>query len=558
MKTSQISLFLGVLYLAACGTETKAPGTPGTGASGGSGTGASGSGPGEPTSPTLCTPGVPATSQIPRMKDAAYDAVLKDLLGVTALGQTNTAPSSLLVPDYDGSLTDIAWNGYLTAAERVAADVMAGPNKARFIACDPAAPTCLTDTIKAFGRKAFRRPLTAAEVTSFERLNHLTPAGTPSEVAEAILYAFLASPSFITLPELAQETEGSAIKLTSYEVATRLSFLLWGSVPDDALNAAADAGQLVSREQIAAQAARMLQSERATPVASALHHFYAGIQAGSHWINNKDHDAARYPKFSPAAYLAGMTELDAFFQEVMFKGGTFKDLFLSNVAFVTKDSAALYGLDPSLYGPQPTRVDLDPSQRPGFLTRLGFLSTFSDNASTSPILRGAFVSGRVLGISPGNPDPNALKTPIPDGTYTTRRQQIEALTGNAPCNSCHGVFINPAGFVLERYDAVGSWQDTDQLGGAIDGTADVYLSATSTKTVTSPLQLMTEIAGLPNAQRHYAEQLVAFASGRVANANDACIVDRLSASLAQPGYPIVNLLSDYTQADSFRLRTVGN
>jgi len=166
-------------------------------------------------------------------------------------------------------------------------------------------------------------------------LDHLTPAGTPNEVAEAILYAFLASPSFITLPELAQETEGSAIKLTSYEVATRLSFLLWGSVPDDALNAAADAGQLVSREQIAAQAARMLQSDRATPVASVLHHFYAGIQPGSHWINNKDHDAARYPKFSPAAYLASMTELDAFFQEVMFKGGTFKDLFLSNVAFVT-------------------------------------------------------------------------------------------------------------------------------------------------------------------------------------------------------------------------------
>ena len=102
-----------------------------------------------------------------------------------------------------------------------AADVMAGSNKSQFIACDPAVGTCLTDTIKSFGRKAFRRPLTPAEVTSFERFKNVTPAGTPAEIAETILFAFLASPSFILLPELSADKEGAANKLTGFEVARR-------------------------------------------------------------------------------------------------------------------------------------------------------------------------------------------------------------------------------------------------------------------------------------------------------------------------------------------------
>jgi hypothetical protein len=493
------------------------------------------------------------------MKNAAYDAVVRDLLGVTALtGAGNQPPSSLLAPDSDGSLTDIAWNGYLSAAEKVAAEVMAGSNKSRFIGCDPSAANCLTNTIKTFGRKAFRRPLTDAEVTSLQRLGSLTPKGTPTEVAEATLFAFLASPSFILLPELAQDKEGSAVKLSSHEAATRLSFLLWGSVPDDQLNAAADAGELATREQIAAQAQRMLKSDRATAVVNNFHHYYAGIEPGSHWVNNGEHDSGKYPAYSPSSYDAAMREVDAFFQEVVLKGGTFRDLFLSNVAFVTKDTAALYGLDPASYGAQPTRVELDASRRPGFLTRVGFLSTFSKYEVTSPILRGAFISGRVLGVNPGTPDPAAVKMTPPPGNYTTQRQAIEALTKNEPCFSCHNRLINPPGFVMERFDSVGTWQDTDPLGGAIDGNAEVRFNADLTKTITSPLELMNEIVKLAEAQRRYAEQWVAFASGRVPNPNDACTVDQLSASLGQASYPLANLLADYTKADSFRLRTVGN
>ena len=565
MRNSYVSLVpvgLSLLGLAACGSGKSGAGpdlhpaaTAGTGGSGAAGApaqlgGAAGVG------VSTCMPGVPATSQVPRMKDAAYNAVMKDLLGVTTVA--GDLPSKALAPDYDGSMTAIAWDGYLKTAEKIAADVLAGPNKSRFIACDPAVGTCLTDTIKSFGRKAFRRPLTPAEVASFERFKNVTPAGTPAELAETILFAFLASPSFILLPELSAEKslDGAANKLTSFEVATRLSFLLWGSVPDDELNTAADNDQLGTQEQIAAQAQRMLKSDKVAPAVARFHQAYLGIETSSHWLNNREHDP-KFTKFTAATYSPLLAEMDSFFEELVLKGGTLNDLFLSNVGFVTHDTAALYGLDPAAYGSEPARVELDPKQRPGFLTRAGFLSTFSNYGTTSPILRGAFISGRILGIHPGEPSPDALKKPIPDGVYTTRRQQIEALTGVAPCKACHAQFINPAGFVLERYDAIGSWQDTDQLSGPIDGTADVFLGPGQLKTISSPLDMMKELAALGSVQRHYAEQFVTFATGRAPNPNDACAVDKLATKLAQANYPVLNLMADYTETDSFRLRTVG-
>jgi len=487
---------------------------------------------------------------------------VKDLLGVTGLTSNgNRPPSALLAEDSTGSVTDIAWTGYLGAAQEIAAEVMAGSNKSKFISCDPAAAgtagtTCLTNTITTFGRKAFRRPLTAAEVTSFQRFNSLTPAGTPAQVAEAILFAFLASPSFISLPELGQTMEGTAFKLSSYEVATRLSFLIWNSVPDDTLNTAADMGQLTTADQIRAQAQRMLLSPKAAAVASTFHRVYAGIEPNSHWTNNTTHDATKFPNFTAGSYAAAMAELDAFFQDLVVGGGTFADLFTSSAGFVTKDTAPLYGLTST--ATTPTKVALDAAKRPGFLTRIGFLSTFAHDDTSSPILRGAFITGRVLNIPTGTPDPSFLGMSAPPGHYTTNRQAVEALTMGSPCNTCHTTKVNPPGFVLERFNAVGTWQDKDPLGGDIDSTAEVMFSDTSKKTVSTAADLMVEIAKTPNAQQIYARNWVQYATGRGQNDNDACIVDQLAKNLGDGNYAITKMMADYTQADSFRLRAAGN
>lgn len=541
-------------------------GTTPTGGTGGTLTGGTGGGGIGGTSGTAggagtsnCVPGLPSSSQVQRMKNLQYDNVVKDLLGITTLAAAgNNAPSFLLVEDSAGSLTDIGWNAYQVAGQAIATEVMAGANRSKFIACDPAAAGCLTDTIRAFGRKAFRRPLTETEIASFTRLDNLTPKGTPEQTAEAILYTFLVSPSFIMLPELVQDVEGAGIRLSPFEVAARLSFLIWGSTPDDILSAAADSNQLGTKELILAQAQRMVQvREKAGPVVAAYHRTYADIRQGSHWADI-EHDAVKYPKWTANVKTQMMAEIDAFFEEVAFQGGQFKDLFLSPVAYVNQDTAPIYGLDPAGYGPALARVELDVNQRPGFLTRVGFLASFSAGASTSPILRGAFVTTKILAVELGDPPPEAADTPIPPGNYTTQRQVTEAHTAPPNCAGCHAGNINPAGFVMENYDSIGSWQTVDPLSGPIVTTADVVFSDTNIKTISTPLELMTELGTGPDAKHHYAEKWVEFATGRVGNPADACVADELSLRLAADGYTILNVLADLTQADSFRLRTVGN
>ena len=347
---------------------------------------------------STCAPGIPVSSQIPRLTRVQYATVINELLGI----KPGADVMDLIANDSTGSLTDVSWNGYLTAADMIATQVMASAtSKAKFITCDAAQATCLSDTIKAFGRKAFRRPVTDAEVTSFMRFNSLTQTHTPADVAEAILAAFLASPTFIMVPELAETPEGSAFKLNQYEIAAKLSLLLWNSLPDAALTAAADGNQLGTPDLVAQQAKRMLTDPKASGVATTFHNIYADNRTGSHWVNVSEHDTTRFPSFKPGSYNAAMQELDAFFVDMVSGGGTFRDLFLSTTAFVTSDTAGIYGLNASSYGATPTKVALDATKRPGFLTRIAFLSTFSHFDATSPILRGAFITGRVLNVPTG-------------------------------------------------------------------------------------------------------------------------------------------------------------
>jgi hypothetical protein len=544
----------------------------GNGGSSNSGNGGSSSGSGGDTSVQVgesniitCSPGIANTSQIPRMMDAEYDNVIKDLLGVTALtANSNQPPSALLSPDSGGSLDAIGWNGYQSAASMIAAQVFASSTtKANFMSCDPTTNTasCLQTTIQTFGRKAFRRTLTSTEVTSFMRLNSISgvsPAPTGNQVAQAILQAFLESPSFIMLPELSQTKSGSNYALSSTEIATRLSFLFWNSIPDATLNTAADGNMLTTKAQILSQAQRMLKDAKAQGMATNFAQFYLAIMNGSHWSNNTTHDSSKYPQWSSASYSPAMSEITSFFQNATLNGGKFSDLFLSNVGYVTKDTAAIYGLDATKYNSTPQQVTLDSTQRPGFLTRVGFLSTFAHYDVTSPIFRGAFITGRVFGINPGTPNP-AFINMTPDTTNaTTERQAIEGLVGNQPCQSCHGTYINPPGFVLENYNSIGAWQTTDPLGGAINSTADVYFNSNDTTTISTPKDLMTHISTLQNAQYTYATNWVTFASGRNANANDACTVNTLTTNLAGSSYTISQMMADYTQADSFSQRTQAN
>ena len=539
------------------GSSTGGTGTGGTSGTGGSSGTSGGGGTAGVNMNVTCVQGIPASTQIPRMLNRQYDATIRDLLGVTGVGTDQTPASQLLYADFDGGMQPDAWRLYQQVGAQIAHDVMSGANKTNFINCATSDATCLTNSIKAFGRKAFRRPMTDAEVTNFvQALSTTTPAGTPDEVAEAALYTFLVSPSFLLIPEMSQQVQGSAIALSSYEVAARLSFLLWGSVPDDALNAAADADMLQTKEQILAQAQRMVAVKEKTGPMVSMFHRVAWAQddgtATSHWWK-MDHDGnALYNSALKTQY---QQEIDAFFADVAFSGGSFADLFTSPVAFVTKDTAAIYGLDPSQYTSTLTRVMLDPAQRPGFMTRMGFLSSYAHPDETSPILRGAFVTVHMIGLDPGPPAPGATMTPIPPGTYHTNREKVTALVNtSSTCQTCHIPYVNPPGFALENYDSIGKWQTVDPLGGTIDATSDVTFSEGNVVHITSPQQLMQQIATTPQAKEIYAQLWVSYATGRAPNNNDQCLVDDINTKLSTDGYTVLDMLADVTQADSFRLR----
>jgi hypothetical protein len=570
MKISIRRILMGAALLAGCngtigsqsstgtGSSTGSPtgtptGTPaGTGNTGVNPTGAGGSG----VVPTACTPGVPATSQLPRLTRVEYDNTARDLLGI------DVQPSTMLAPDTVGAMDQRGWDGFQAAADALAAQVIANPTaKAKVIPCTADTAACAQQFVTTFGQKAFRRPLTTAEVTRFTTLYAnkatLTQSGTLDQAFQLILKSFLLSPSFITKTETSEAAPDASgnFALNGYEMASRLSYMLWATMPDAELFTAAAANQLSTPAQILTQAQRMIKDPKARTRVGEFHSQYALMGEASRW-SEVAHDPTKFPAFKAAMVPMLSEEAKRFFDYVTFDpagGGTFKDLITKPIAFVNKDLAPLYGLSAASYGTDYTLATLDPAQRAGVFTSAGFLASFSSYDRSSPILRGAFIEKQVLCRNIGSPPPDAAATPLPT-TGNTNRERVTAQTSAGACASCHGPVVNPPGFALEAYDSVGMWQTTEKgTTYAIDTAADVAIGA-NTVHVTGPVDLMTKIAASPEGQSCYAQRWVQFAYERDLTSQDVCTVQMLQGKMAQSGYTILSLVTDLTQSQSFRFR----
>jgi hypothetical protein len=289
----------------------------------------------------------------------------------------------------------------------------------------------------------------------------------------------------------------------------------------------------------------------------AFHAHYLIMRAEGRW-GTANRDVTLFPNFKPEMVPAITEETLKFFDKVTYTpGATFKDFLTSQVAFVNKDTAPLYGLNASAYGTELTETTLD-ATRPGFLTRLGFLMNFSSYTRTNPIYRGAFITKDVLGVELGAPPPGAAETPLPSGAeLDTNRKQVDAQTAGGNCIGCHHTFINPPGFVMEAFDAMGQARTAEASGIALDTVADVTISDEAAPVkVTNPAELMALIAGAPGAMRHYVEKWVGFAYQRERDPADACTVNQLAAKMTAGDYAVLNLIVDLTQTPSFRVRAV--
>jgi hypothetical protein len=544
--------------------STGSPGAGGSGVGVAGSTGTAGSG----VTGLPCTPGLAVTSQVPRLSNVQYDQTIFDLLGLRTLtAANNSPPSTILATDQAGALTNLGWSSYQSVAEMIATQVIADATlKRNFMKCTPTGDgkACLHDTILQFGRRAFRRPLTTEEVARFDKIvtdgPMITESGTIDQIAQTVLYMFLISPSFLQRGEITETSDGAGrFVLSNHEIAARLSYMLWGSIPDDPLSTAADQNQLSTPAQILTQAQRMMMNDKARLKTAEFHRYYVLMGENTRW-DTVMKDSARFPAFTSSAAPSLIGDTEKFFDGVVFaKQGSFQDLLLSPLAYVNSATAPLYGLSASGFTTDFKETTLNAAQRPGFLTRVGFLNAYAFYNRTSPIHRGAFIAKQILGTPINTPPPGAEATELPPSSATldTNRKQVQEQTKGGVCETCHYPYINPAGFAMEAFDAVGTWQTTEALtGAAIDTTADIVIDGVSVH-VTGPADLMAKIAASPMAQRRYAQKLVSFAFEREADPLDCGTVNDLAAKIAPGGYKVVNLMTDLTQAPSFRTRAVG-
>lgn len=541
---------------------SQAPSVGGGATSGSGSTSGSGTGVGEGAVETppgavpliQCEPGVPQASRLQRLTHAQYDQTVRDLLGI------NGNPSRLLAPHSDSPMDQRAWDGYRAAAEALASEVMADAAlSANIVPCDGSADgACAGQFIVEFGKRAFRRPLSEEEVERYEGLYaqraSLTANGTFEEGIQLVLEAMLQSPFFITRSEKATQAEGDRVLLDDYELASRLSYMLWGTMPDEELFDVADQGLLSTAEGIRQQAQRMLQEPKARQNVQAFHRHYAHMGPGTRWMEmNKD--PALFPQFTPAQVPLMSEETERFFDHVVFgMNGSFQDLLTQPIGFVNAALAPLYGLEAGGFGSELEPVELDAEQRPGFLTRVGFLASHALYDRASPILRGAFIQEEVLCFDIPAPPPDAEGTPLPTEGLATNRERVDAQTAAPSCAGCHHNLINPTGFALESFSATGTHQ-SEENGVAIDTSATVPLGADLVE-VQGATDLMLALAESAQAQYCYAYKWVEYAYGRSVTSADACVVNDVAGKLADSDYSILDLIVDLTQSPSFRYRAL--
>jgi hypothetical protein len=577
-------MLAAVLVAPACtghiaGTGAPAGGGPASGAAGtagGDGTGAGGTTIAPPGTTPMpvdpmnadaaknCMPSI-APAPLRRLSYAEYQATTTDLLG-----GLKTAPIALSRdPDEHGfenraSLLNPSpmlveqWGDGAIAAG-LAASTATG-SATSIVPCAPKTAAdeapCGVQFIQQFGAKAFRRPLTTDEVSDYtaffegERANS-NFAGAVQLTTEA----FLQSPQFLYRMELGDPAtkEADRIKLTSYEIATRLAYLAWGSAPDDMLMAAAATpsglDDAATRE---AHARRLLKDARAGQMMVEFHRQWLDLDH----VAKEPKDPKTYPKYDATLESAIREESDRFVRKVMWQGaGTLGAFLTSTDTEVNAPLAALYGVAaPAATATTWVAVSLDPTQRAGFLTRANYLAGRAHQLEGSPPLRSVFIRDRLLCLPALMPPADAnLSEPAatPGAMAETNRQLFEDRIAPATCKGCHTV-INPMGYGLESYDAVGAYRTMDN-GLPVDATGSIN-STDVDGPFTGGVELSKKLAGSKTVAACVAQNWYAYAEGRDLGTADSCRLAKLNLSLAGAGGDLRELLVAIATSPEFIYR----
>ncbi len=367
-----------------------------------------------------------------------------------------------------------------TAAELVAR----GAHRTQ-VPCDINGPenlTCAQAFVDTFGRRAFRRPVEAEEKAwltgVFSKAIRL--GGSFRTAIDTVAQVILQSPQHLYLHEVGvadSSLPAGVRRLSGHERATRLSYMFWASTPDPALMQAAAEGRLDSAEGVRAQALRLLDSPRARGTVGKFASSWLELDG----LADQPKNAGKFRMDNPALRTAMKAETEALFEKAFFEpGGSLRTLMTSTQAYVTGPLAQLYGVATPVAAGQSAWVSLDGGQRAGLFTRAAFLASHANEDFQSPIHRGVFLYRHALCQSIPDPPPDTDDTPVAPSAQQLKsvRDLTVAKTAGGVCASCHDI-LNPIGFTLENFDALGRWQVTES--GRIDGKAyNVPVNATAT------------------------------------------------------------------------------
>ena len=407
----------------------------------------------------------------------------------------------------------------------------------------------IRDILGRLASRAYRRPATAEDVTRLLRLVELARQdGDRIEVGLRVaLQAVLVSPHFLFRVELDPEGGQSAYDVDNFELASRISYFLWSSMPDDELLDLAKAGNLHSPGTLDAQAARLLRDPRAL----ALTENFAAQWLQLRKLRDLAPDIDRFPAFDEPLRQAMSRETELFFDAIVREDRSILDLLDSDFTFVNDRLAAHYGL-PGVSGSEFRRVALPDDRRGGVLTQASILAVTSNPTRTSPVKRGKWVLEQLLGSPPPPPPPDVPElAESKDALTGTLRQRMEQHRANPSCASCHAK-MDPLGFGLENFDAIGAWRIADG-----DNPIDASGVLPGGQNFDGPAGLRDV---LKSKDREFTccltAKLLTYALGRGLEDADQCVVDQIAHAVAADGHRFSRLVREIVASEPFRKRQV--
>ncbi|MFH1302925.1 MAG: DUF1592 domain-containing protein [Planctomycetota bacterium] len=509
------------------------------------------------------SPKDPGPFVIRRLTKTEYGNTLHDLLGVDPQ-IVASLPDEVSGEGYLNSLSPLQLEQYLTISQQVLDQALAPEGEppteiqkqlfGEAPTSESNASATARKTAQSLARKAYRRPPSDAEIAVLLQVFDLGRQNGLSYQASCrlMLKAILVSPQFlfITPAKMIQADKG-IVPLDDYQLASRLSYLLWATMPDAALMALADQGKLHEPPVLKAQVTRMLMDPRSRAL-------FDGF--GAQWLKlgnlqERTFDPEKFPQMTAAMRTAMYDEARLFFESIVRENRSVSNFIDSDYTFLNGNLATIYGLEKTVTGPEMRKVKLTNGNRGGILGMPGVLAATSFPNRTSPVNRGVWVLEQVLGdhVPPAPPDvPSLEKQDQKQVAKLTLRERTELHRSEAVCANCHRL-LDPIGFGLENFDAIGRWRDQDENGQAIDASGELP----GGRNFSNPKELKAIIAD-HNAKfsRNLVERLLAYALCRRLEGYDEIMVDELMQKIAKDNYRMQTLITAVVTSYPFTHRRI--